>query len=303
MLRMAFTRLTFFLLAGGAMLAAQNLQPADLWKQPVPEPNGNLAYGKDDLQFGELRLPQTKGPHPVVILVHGGCYVDRLPKRDPRDTSYEPLRPMAVALTDAGVATWNLEYRRAGNPGGGWPGSFLDLAAGVDFLRTIAKANQLDLNRAVVLGHSSGGQLALWIAARPKLPRSSPLYSKNALRLRAAVSIDGPPDLAAMQPMERKFCPVPGVSQFMGGTPAEVPERYRDGSSAPWLPIGVPQTIVAGGLLLGAYDLVSTYQASAEAKGDTISVLKVEGAGHFSMLAPEGQYGKPVIDAILALLK
>lgn len=77
------------------------------------------------MQFGELRLPKTKGPHPVAILVHGGCFVDQLPRRDPRDTAFEPLRPLAAALADAGVATWNLEYRREGNPGGGWrPGAF-----------------------------------------------------------------------------------------------------------------------------------------------------------------------------------
>jgi acetyl esterase/lipase len=85
--------------------------------------------------------------------------VDRLPRRDPRDTSFEPLRPLAAALADAGVATWNLEYRRAGNPGGGYPGSFQDLGAGTDFLRTIACANSLHLDRVALVGHSAGGPL------------------------------------------------------------------------------------------------------------------------------------------------
>ena len=85
-----------------AIAAAQGIQPADLWKQPVPAADHKLAYGQDALQFGELRLPKTKGPYPVVILVHGGCYVDRLPRRDPRDTTFEPLRPLAAALAEAG---------------------------------------------------------------------------------------------------------------------------------------------------------------------------------------------------------
>jgi acetyl esterase/lipase len=291
------------LLAGCTLIAAQRIVPADLWKRPVAEADRKLAYGPDPLEFGELRLPKTQGPHPVVVLVHGGCYVDRLPNRDPRDTTFETFRPLAAALTDAGVATWNIEYRRAGNPGGGWPGSFLDLGAGVDFLRTIAKANRLDLDHMVVVGHSSGGQLVHWIAARSKLPRSSPLYSKNPLAMKAVVNLDGPPDMAAAQPMERKFCPVPGFTEFMGGTAAEQPERYRDGSATVLLPTGVPQTIVVGGLLQGAFDLVRSYEASAVAKGDSVTILRLDGAGHFDMLAPESQYGKPVIEAILALLK
>lgn len=296
-------KLTFALLLIRAIITAQGIQPADLWKQPVTEADQKLAYGKDTLQFGELRLPKTKGSHPVAILVHGGCFVDQLPRRDPRDTAFEPLRPLAAALADVGVATWNLEYRRAGNPGGGWPGSFLDLAEGTDFLRKIARSNQLDLRRVVLVGHSSGGMLVYWLAARPRLPRSNPLYSKNPLRVKAIVNIDAPPDLAAAQPREMKFCPVPGISQFMGGTAVEQPERYAAASAMSLLPIGLPQTIVAGGLLKGSSDLVSSYEAAATSKGDSVTVLRLEGAGHFDMLAPESRYGKSLIEAILALFK
>jgi acetyl esterase/lipase len=293
----------FVVCTSHAVLTAQSIQPADLWKQPVADADRKLAYGKDDLQFGELRLPKTKGPYPVVVLVHGGCFVDRLPKRDPRDTTFELLRPLAAALADAGVATWNLEYRRAGNPGGGYPGSFQDLAAGTDSLRTIARANRLDLNRVVLVGHSSGGPLVHWLAARPKLPPSNPIYGKNPLRIKAIVNVDGPPDIAASQPLEMKFCPVPGISQFMGGSVAEQPDRYRDSSALALLPIGVPQTIVAGGLLRASYDLVSSYQAAAAPKGDSVSVLKLEGGGHFDMLAPWSPYGKSLMEAILTALK
>ena len=183
------------------------------------------------------------------------------------------------------------------------PGSFLDLAAGTDFLRTIARANQLNLRDVVLVGHSSGGMLVYWLAARPRLPRSNPFYSKNPLRVKAIVDIDAPPDLAAAQPREMKFCPVPGISRFMGGTAVEQPERYAAASAMSLLPIGVPQTIVAGGLLKGSSDLVSSYEGAATSKGDSVTVLKLEGAGHFDMLAPESQYGKSLIEAILALLK
>ncbi len=303
MIRMILRRLLIVFLVCLAGMRAQSIQPADLWKQQIADADLRLSYGKDALQFGELRLPKTRGPHPVVVLVHGGCFVDRLPRRDPRDTTFEPLRPLAAALADAGVATWNLEYRRAGNPGGGYPGSFQDLATGTDFLRTIARAHSLDLDRVVLVGHSAGGPLVQLLAARPKLPPSNPLYAKNPVRARAIVNVDGPPDIAASQPLELKFCPVPGISQFMGGAVADQPDRYRDMSAFSLLPIGVRQTIVIGGLLRGSYDLVSSYEAAAIAKGDSISVVKLDGSGHFDMLAPASAYGKSLIDAILTALK
>lgn len=301
-MHMVLKVLALLFLSVGSLLA-QRIQPADLWKRVVAAADHRLAYGQDALQFGELRLPKTKGPFPVVVLVHGGCWMDRLPNRDPRDTSFEALRPLAAALAEAGVATWNVEYRRVGNPGGGWPGSFLDLAAAVDFLRSVARTYQLDLKRVVIVGHSAGGQLAQWIAARGQLTRASGVYVKNPLPVKAVVNVDGPPDLAAAQPIERNFCPVPGITDFMGGAPAEQPQRYREGSATALLPTGVPQTIVAGGLLLRAFDLVSAYEAAATAKGDSVTVLRLEGSGHFDMLAPEGRYGKQVMEAIVALLQ
>jgi pimeloyl-ACP methyl ester carboxylesterase len=161
----------------------------------------------------------------------------------------------------------------------------------------------LDLDRVVLVGHSAGGPLVHWLAARPKLPPSNPLYTKNPLRVKAIVNVDGPPDIAASQPLETKFCPVPGISQFMGGAPADQPDRYRDTSALSLLPIGVRQTIVVGGLLRGSYDLVNSYEAAATAKGDSISVVKLEGGGHFDMLAPASPYGKSLIEAILSALK
>jgi acetyl esterase/lipase len=283
-----------------AVFFSQNVGPAELWKLPVAPPAGRFAYGEGALQFGELRVPKTQGPHPVVVLVHGGCWVNQLPSRDARDTSFEPLRPVAAALAEQGIATWNLEYRRVGDSGGGWPGSYDDLGAGVDFLRKIASDANLDLERVIAVGHSAGGQLAHWLAARPKLSRSSPLFSERPLSITAVVNVDGPPDLAAAQPLERRFCPVAGITQFLGGTPSEQPERYRDGSAMSMLPLGVPQTIVVGGLLRAVPDLVSGYESVATAKGDSVRLVKLEG-GHFDMLAPGSPDGKRLIAAILSV--
>ena len=127
----------------GAALAqpARILTSADLASFESPEPDERVAYGDDPLQFGELRLPEGTGPHPVVILIHGGCWLSEF------DITH--LRKLAAAVTRTGVATWALEYRRVGNPGGGWPGTFQDIARGADHLRVLAKTHPLDLDRVI----------------------------------------------------------------------------------------------------------------------------------------------------------
>jgi acetyl esterase/lipase len=299
---MRLTAVLAIALAIGA--SAQPTSPLQLLKEDVPAADHRLTYGPGDLHFGELRLPKERNKlHPVVMLVHGGCWARELGKLDPRATSYELLRPMAAALTNAGVATWNVEYRRFGDPGGGWPGSFEDLAQATDFLRTLAPKYALDLNRILVAGHSSGGHLAMWIAARPRLPATSVVYGKNALPVKAAINLDGPADPAAAQPFEMKVCGIPAITQFLGGGPAEQPERYRDASPLPFLPLGVTQEFVIGGLGRSLMDQLVAYQSAARAKGDTVDITSLDRANHFDMLAPRSEYWKTVEDRFLALLR
>src|SRR5262245_15355928 len=102
--------------------AAQTLCPLDRANAPLPAGVHRITYGTDPLQFGELRVPSTPGPHPVAIVVHGGCWLAKLGNMAPNAVALDNMRPVAAALTDAGIATWNIEYRRLGNEGGGWPG-------------------------------------------------------------------------------------------------------------------------------------------------------------------------------------
>jgi acetyl esterase/lipase len=287
-----------------ALAGAQRVSPDDLLKEDVAAANERISYGPNDLNVGELRLPATSnGRHPVVMLVHGGCWLNQIGKMDPRATSLDLLRPMAASLTAAGYATWNVEYRRLGNPGGGWPGTFEDLSKATDFLRSLAPKHNLDLARVLIAGHSSGGHLAMWIAARPRLPASSPLYAKNPLPVRAVMNLDGPADPAAIQPLETKLCGRAVVTEFMGGTPAEQPDRYRDGSPLPFLPLGVLQDFVAGGLIQNQIEQITAYQSAARAKGDTVTITVLDKAGHFDMLQPRSPYWKTVEDRIRALLR
>ena len=124
---------------------------------PPPPADARLAYGTDPHQFGDVRLPKTKGPFPIVMTIHGGYW------RAKYDLAH--IGHLCAALTAKGIATWNIEYRRVGNPGGGWPGTFEDIRNAYRYLPLITKRYDLDSNKVLVMGHSAGGQLALCLAA------------------------------------------------------------------------------------------------------------------------------------------
>ena len=129
----------------------QLMPPGELEKLPAQAADQRISYGKDSSQYGDLRIPTGPGPHPVAVLIHGGCF--KAQYATPRD-----LAAMADALKADGIATWNIEYRRLGQPGGGWPGTYLDVANAIDYLPNIAQQYSLDLDRVAVVGHSAGGQ-------------------------------------------------------------------------------------------------------------------------------------------------
>ncbi|HEV2149605.1 MAG TPA: alpha/beta hydrolase [Longimicrobiaceae bacterium] len=260
---------------------------------PVPAPDHRIAYGADPLQFGELRLPEGPGPHPVAVFIHGGCWRSQFDVRHVASAS--------AALARAGVAVWTLEYRRIGDPGGGWPGTFQDVARGTDHLRELARRYPLDLDRVVLVGHSAGGHLALWLAARRNVPSSSPLVSGDPLPVRGVVPLAGITDL-------RAYGAAPGscnaaVPLLLGGSPAEVPDRYAQASPAELLPLGVPQR-----LLHGALDAIVPVEQSREfaerasARGDDARLVLVEGAGHFDLVAPFSPAWARVEEAVRSLL-
>jgi acetyl esterase/lipase len=214
---------------------------------------------------------------------------------DERAVALDLLRPMAEELTKIGVATWNLEYRRVGSTGGGWPGTFQDVARGTDHLRKIARENRLDLDRVVAIGHSAGGHFALWLAARSKLPASSELYSKDPLPLKGVVDLDGPGDLKAVLPMQQQVCGAPVITQLLGGTPEEVPQRYRDASPIEMLPLGVRQEIFAGRMFAPQS---RGYEEAAKRAGDSVNAMILPEAGHFVFIDPESAVWPKVVQSI-----
>ena len=256
------------------------MTPQDLQALPSQEPDQRLAYGQDSSQYGELRVPRGRGPHPVVVLIHGGCFTAAY-------ATARDLAPLGDTLKAAGIATWNVEYRRLGQPGGGWAGTYLDVGRAVDHLREIAGKHNLDLGRVVLLGHSAGGHLAMWAAARARLPTSSLLYVTAPLPVRGVIDLAGPLDLTANIPEYERLCRAPVITTLLGGSPSAVPERYAHGSPIKLLPLGMPQV-----LLIGEHEdfvprpLVESYAQAAQRAGDSVRLVVIPRAGHFEIASP-----------------
>jgi len=268
---------------------------AELLALPHRDPDHRLAYGADSSQFGELRVPRGPGPHPVVVLLHGGCWREF--------SAVGSIGPMADALAAEGIATWSVEYRRLHQPGGGWPGTYLDVGSAVDHLRELAQPYALDLTRVVVVGHSAGGHLAMWVVARPRLPAGSPLYRADPLPIRGVVDLSGTPDMAGDLPGLPGACGEDVVRAMLGGTPQTVPERYAQSSAIAMLPLGVPQA-----LIWGARDdqvplaLAERYTRAARRAGDPVRLVVDRTAGHFETASPYSSTWPAVRSAIRALL-
>jgi acetyl esterase/lipase len=264
--------------------------PRDVDALPATAPTLTAAYGPGPLQYGELRLPPGKGPFPVVMVIHGGCWTRGFATA--RNTA-----PLASALTKRGFATWNIEYRQVGEAGAGWPGTFQDWGAGADELRVLARSQPLDLAHVAVIGHSAGGHAALWVASRPKLPASSPIRGVDPLPVAEAVAIDGPGDLKSFIGLDAEICGKPVVVPFMGGTPAQAPDRYAQGSPVQSLPLHTPQHLIASRVLRAAdaYD----YKKKAIAAGDRVEVLAVKDGGHFDIIAPGSHAWRTQVEPFL----
>jgi acetyl esterase/lipase len=265
---------------------------ADLAPLCGAPPGVRFAYGPNPLQFGELSLPDGPGPHPVVVNVHGGCWL--------AEFSIDHSRAQAQALTAAGFAVWNIEYRRVGNAGGGWPGTFLDVAQALDHLRTLARSRALDLTRVCLMGHSAGGHLALWLAARPRLALDSEIRGGDPLPVRGVVALAPATELRELH-ARRVFDDV--VDRLIGGSPATYPERYATASPGDLTPLGVPQLLIAG-----RHDDVwgwnaEAYLATARARHEPLISLEViEDAGHFEVIAPATSAWPRVVAAARAIV-
>lgn len=255
---------------------------ADLGR--APPATATVRYGADDKRSGELRVPAGKGPFPVVFLVHGGCWANDM-------GGMPQLRSLAEAFRRKGVAVWSVTYRRLGDAGAGWPGTFQDVAAAEDQLTVLARRYPLNLRRVAFLGHSAGAQLASWAAARPKLPAPW----TGTIRPRAVAMIDGPAGLAPFVGADAQVCGRPVIVPLMGGTPSERPAEYRMASGAEHWPLGTKLLFVRGAL--GPF--MGPEIAAAKAAGDPVAVLDPPKPTHFDVVTPSSPNGTAVVDWVM----
>ena len=264
---------------------------------PSTTPTMTESYGADPMQSGDLRLPDPakfgKGPYPVAIVIHGGCWTDGVATR-------RHSAALASSLTGRGIATWNIDYRLLGGAGGGWPGTLQDWGAATDHLRDLARTQPLDLSRVLVMGHSAGGHAALWVAARSKIPAGTELSASNPLPVIAAIDLDGPGDLRPTLGYEPTLCG-DAAEQLLGGTAGQQPDRFNIASPSMLLPLGVPQYLVSSVFL--PLDAANRYRDMAVAKGDSVTIIDQTKSGHYEMVSPGQAEERQIEDLVVNLLQ
>jgi acetyl esterase/lipase len=258
------------------------VQSEDILSQKPPEPDLRLNYGTDPNNFVDVRLPAGNGPHPVVLFIHGGFWRSR----------YDLVHAghLCHALKSAGVATWNVEYRRVGNPGGGWPGSFEDIRSAYHALLGQAKDRgaKFNLNRVCVAGHSAGAQLAACLAA-------------NEPTVTRVLSLAGVLDLRRVWNLHLSN---DAVAQFLGGSPTEVPDHYREASPVLQKIAGATQKIVHGTEDADVpYDISRSYAELKRKSGEHVELVTLPKTGHYELVDPSSAVWGKIQDLFVLLTR
>ncbi len=258
----------------------------DIFTLSPPLADARLAYGSDPNQFLDLRLPpkeKSKKPYPLVINIHGGYWRAKY--------NLDHAGHLCAALTAKGLATGNLEYRRVGNEGGGWPGTFADIRSAYQFLLQNARQHNLDSKRIIVMGHSAGGELALCLAAHEPT-------------VTGVVSLAGVVDLRRAHQLHLSN---DAVVEFLHGTPGEVPDHYREADpmelSIPqaqqWLIHGSADDTVPPDF---SRDYVSSKQKKLGKAKENAHLLEISEAGHFDVIDPRTAAWRRVEETVIRLL-
>ena len=255
----------------------------DILTLQPPLYDARLAYGSDPNQFLDLRSPKIKTLAPLVINIHGGFWRAKY--------NLDHAGHLCAALTAKGIATANLEYRRAGNDGGGWPGTFADIRLAHNYLVQNARQHSLDAGRIVVMGHSAGGQLALCLAA----------HEQSVTRV---VSLAGVLDLKRAYELHLSH---DAVAEFLHGMPSEVPDHYREADPMQFSIPQARQCLVHGSLddtipPAFARDYAAVKQKRAGKEKEDVHLLEIPGADHYDLIDPRTEAWKQIEAAVLRLI-
>ncbi|MGB0039115.1 MAG: alpha/beta hydrolase fold domain-containing protein [Terriglobales bacterium] len=262
----------------------------DILSKTQPGFDERVAYGADASQFIEVRLPRSDGArtdaaraaasqsgsrqfgssgsevlHAAVINIHGGYW------RAKYDLAH--AGHLCEALRLAGLATFNVEYRRVGNVGGGWPGSFEDVRAAYRLVTQQAARFRVDAARIVVMGHSAGAQLAVCLAAHED-------------SVRRVISLAGVLDLKKAYALHLSN---DAVVEFLGGKPDAVPEHYREADpmevevarARQWIVVGRDDEVVPPEFSRGY-----VRWKTSGGRREKVELVEIAGAGHFELIDP-----------------
>jgi acetyl esterase/lipase len=256
-------------------------------------------YGRDPAQFGELWLPD--GPSlGTVVIIHGGFW------RATYDLGLG--RPLAADLAARGYTAWNLEYRRAG-AGGGWPGTFDDVAAGIDLLAGLppdtgqVDTGHLDTGNVVAVGHSAGGHLAAWAAGRAGLPAGAPGAKTGNAGFVAVTAVAAQAGVLALADCAREGVGGTAAPDLMGGGPDQRPLEYRLADPIAAVPLAAPVLCLhSRGDENVPFSYSERYVAAATAAGGRAALVELSG-DHFTLIDPAAPDWAAVVTALPALLR
>lgn len=255
----------------------------DILSKTPPPADARIAYGSDPNQFFDLRLPRgRKSPFPLVINIHGGYWRAKY--------NLDHAGHLCAALTAQGLATANLEYRRVGNEGGAWPGTFEDIRSGYQFLIQNAAKHNLDAAKVVVMGHSAGGQLALCLAAHEP-------------RVKNVISLAGVLDLLRTYELHLSN---DAVVEFLRGTPAQVPEHYREADpmqlsirkALQYIILAVEDVDVPPTL---SHDYAASKLKRTGHDREDVHLFEIPHADHFDLIDPGSAAWKEVQSTVIRL--
>lgn len=276
--------------------ATDQLTWPEFLARPRPAPDHVIRYGDRPAQVVDLYLPQGAGPHPVVLMIHGGCW------SQPWDRTL--MNWAADDLRKRGYAVWNVDYWTLGETDrSARPMLFADVARAADALRDRAERHRLDLSRVVTIGHSAGGHLALWLAARKNLPPGHFARGRDPLPIHAAISLGGLQDLELAAQPPGSGCGTEVIGRLVGRGTSAVPDVFADTSVPRMGPLGIPQVLINGteDRIIPTH-FAEDYAGKMRAQGDEVRVRLIPRTGHVELIAPESAAWAAAVEEIDAFM-